>query len=90
MDDNQKISGINSPDPVQTALSSLSGMIAARPDDADLYYRRGRLHWRAGAQAAAITDYEHALALDPASPAKQALEMARSVMDFFNPDLLNP
>ena len=90
MDDNQKNSGINPSATVHDAISALSGMIAAHPDDSDLYYQRGRLHWRTGEHAAAITDYEHAVALNPESPARQTLEIARSVMDFFNPDLLNP
>lgn len=57
---------------------------------ADLYFRRGKLWWRLGNRAAATSDYARASALDPASPAVKALEHARDVADFFNPDLYNP
>lgn len=57
---------------------------------ADLYFRRGKLWWRLGNRSAATSDYAHAVALDPASPAVKALEHARDVADFFNPDLYNP
>jgi len=90
MDDNQKISGINYPSSIDVAISAITDMMDSHPATAEMYYERGRLYWRRGLMSDAISDYEHALALDPESPAKQALEMARSVMDFFNPDLLNP
>ncbi|MDE6394517.1 MAG: hypothetical protein K2K77_04170 [Duncaniella sp.] len=57
---------------------------------ADLYFRRGKLSWRLGNRAAATSDYAHAAALDPTSPAVKALEQAVAVADFFNPDLYNP
>ena len=68
----------------------LTELVEANPDDADARYRRGRLRWRLGDRAGAISDYEHAAAADPASPAVAALQMTRQIMDFFNPDLLNP
>lgn len=68
----------------------LTELAEANPDDADARYRRGRLRWSLGDRAGAISDYEHAAAADPASPAVAALQMTRQIMDFFNPDLLNP
>lgn len=68
----------------------LTEMVEACPEDADARYRRGRLRWRLGDRAGAISDYEHAAAADPSSPAAAALQMARQIMDFYNPDLLNP
>lgn len=55
-----------------------------------LYLMRGRLQWRLGRRGAAITDYEHAEALNPGGAASTLLQQARDVLDFFNPDLLNP
>ena len=37
-----------------------------------------------------LTEHPAAAAADPDSPAAEALEQARAVEDFFNPDLLNP
>ena len=57
---------------------------------AELYRLRGDAHRRLGRIPAAITDYEHALALNPASPAVAALEVCNDILNFYNPDLLNP
>lgn len=57
---------------------------------ADLYFKRGKLFWRLGERGRATTDYAHATELDPESPASMALEQARDVESFFNPDLYNP
>ena len=51
---------------------------------------RGRLYWRMQNYSAAVTDFETALAINPECDAKHALELARDVFDYFNPDLLNP
>ncbi len=37
-----------------------------------------------------MTDYAYASELDPSSPAIKALEQARDIAGFFNPDLYNP
>ena len=68
---------------------ALTALIEQEPT-ADLYFRRGRAWWARGEKGRAITDYEHAIALDPESPAAVALEMARGVMDFYHTDLYNP
>lgn len=57
---------------------------------ADLYYRRGRAYWKLGDKGRAMSDYSHAAALDPSSPAAEALDLCRSIMDFYNTDLYNP
>ena len=56
----------------------------------ELYYRRGRLFWQSGNHGAAVSDYERAVENNPQSPAATALELARDVFNYFNPDLLNP
>ena len=53
-------------------------------------FLRGKIHWRLGNRSRATSDYAAAAAADPDSPAAEALEQARAVEDFFNPDLLNP
>ncbi len=53
-------------------------------------YMLGRIAWKRGDKGAAITFYERAVDIDVASEAAVALEQARSVMSFFNKDLLNP
>lgn len=57
---------------------------------AEMYFRRGKLYWRLGRRSAATSDYVKASSLDADSPAVKALEQARDVEAFFNPDLYNP
>jgi tetratricopeptide (TPR) repeat protein len=70
-------------------ITALGELIKQEPS-ADLYFMRGKLYWRLGRKSDAMTDYEHALELDPNSPARHALEMAHDVMNFYNKDLYNP
>ena len=71
-------------------LKKLDASIAEAPSGR-LYLRRGLLLWRMQKHAAAMADYERAIALDgPDSEAVTVLEMARSVMNFFNKDMYNP
>lgn len=72
------------------ALDLLNKSLAHTPDSAESLFNRGRVYWRLGRRSDAITDYEAAVAIDPSSPAAIALDQARSIMDFFNPDLYNP
>lgn len=76
---------------LEDALALVDTGIAAGADNLDeLYFYRGKINWRRGLNTLAITDFEHAVAINPDSKARHALEMARDVTDFFNPDLLNP
>lgn len=71
------------------AMERLDSELSER-ETAEAYYLRGRLMWKLGRKAEAMSDYSKAAAIDPSSPASAALEMARDVMNFFNPDLYNP
>jgi tetratricopeptide (TPR) repeat protein len=57
---------------------------------AQQHYELGRKYWAEGERGAAITEYNRAVALDPESPAKTALELIYDIMDFFDPNQLNP
>jgi len=90
MVDSQIIENLISSGSASEAVSMLDDLIAADPQCAKWRFLRGKAHWRLGEKGKAISDYEHASQLDPSSPATQALEMARQIMDFFNPDIFNP
>lgn len=77
-------------DQYDKALARLDHAIEVCPSDSVMWYERGRLYWRLGNKADAISDFEEALYLDRESPARHALQLARDVMDFYNTDLLNP
>lgn len=77
------------------ALEMADRAIAAASDShpqnlAEIYFERGRLKWKLGDRAGATADYRHAIDLDASSPAAEALEMTRRIMDFYNRDLYNP
>lgn len=72
------------------AVKLLGEMIAESPDSDSLYFSRGKLLWRLGDRAGAMSDYAKAVDLNPGSPASKALEQAYDVANFFNPDLYNP
>lgn len=72
------------------AIVELDDVILREPDNADAFFMRGRAYWRLGLRAKATGDYLRASRIDPQSPAAIALEQARGIEDFFNPDLLNP
>ena len=74
---------------IQAQIEALDAVIA-REATAEAYYQRGRLHWRAGNRGAAMSGYNRAVALDPDSPAAEALKLCNEIMDFYNTDLYNP
>lgn len=88
--DNTTVNRLISENQLDRAIGLLSEAIAGNPGDAEALFMRGRIYWRKGKRSEAISDYEAAAALDPSSPASIALEQARNVMDFFNPDIFNP
>lgn len=75
---------------LEEALAMLDSMIGEMPLSDVLLFERGKLRWRAGDRPGATSDYASAVRLNPDSPAARALEQARDVADFFNPDLYNP
>lgn len=74
----------------EDAIAALNKLIEVNPTDAEAFFLRGKAYWRLGNRAGALTDYASASALDSESPAVFALEQAREIEAFFNPDLLNP
>lgn len=54
------------------------------------HYNRGKEYWRQGRRGDAMSEYNKAVLLDPHSPAATALEMANTIMDFYDHDRYNP
>ncbi len=86
----QKIDELINKNMLDEALLLLNNEIESTKNNDKLYFTRGKLHWRMGNKAQAITDYEHAVDINPHSMARIALENAHDVISFFNPDLYNP
>ena len=68
----------------------LQERIIANASDDEAYFLLGNIHWKHGRQGEAMSCFLKAVAINPDSPAKVALEHAREVSDFFNPDIYNP
>lgn len=71
-------------------IIELDAFIASNPQSDEAYLERGMLHWGCNNRALAINDYHAAIAINPDSLAKQALQNANDILDFYNKDLYNP
>ena len=59
------------------------------PMDDTLYYLLGNAWRKKGNWQMAMNNYLEALNINPDSPAKQALNMANDILDFYNKDMYN-
>lgn len=75
---------------IEAAIVAIGKFMESAPDDASLYYERGRLYWRMECRRKAINDYTTSLSLDPSSPAKGALAQAMEIMNFYDKNRYNP
>lgn len=73
-----------------SAIEELDLFIENNPDNEAAILERGMLHWGCGNRALAINDFHAAIALNPDSLARQALQNANDILDFYNKDLYNP
>ena len=71
-------------------IEILTDYISSHPEDDEALTARGIKHWGAGKRSLAINDYLSAIAINPDSRAKQALEAANSILNYRNKDLYNP
>lgn len=74
----------------EVAFAAVEAALLKNPADASLLIAKGKLLWRMGRRGDAMSAYEAAAAIDPDGPARLLIEHSNSIMDFFNPDLLNP
>lgn len=72
------------------AADCLTAMIEKGECDGETLLERGKLYWRLDRRADAIVDYKRAADQYGYKPAITALQMVSEIMDFYNPDLLNP
>ena len=105
MTEQQNINAIIAAKTPQEATSLLDDTLTAHPDDAagilrsltglatqqpSLMIEIGKRFWKLGLRGEAMSAYETAAKVDPDGPAGLLIEHSNSIMDFFNPDLLNP
>lgn len=76
--------------PAEEAIAQLCLHIATNPEDDEAYLLRGMRYWAMSERSKAIHDYLAAIRINPESKARQALQAANAILDYRNPDLLNP
>lgn len=74
----------------EEAIEVLSRHIADHPEDDEALTLRGLKYWSAGKRSEAIGDYLAAIRINPDSRARQALQAANDILDYYNKDLYNP
>lgn len=74
----------------QNKLDESKEILSKYPNDAWALYMLGRIAWKNGDKAEAISCYTNAADIDPNSEAAVALDQTRQIMDFYNKDLYNP
>jgi len=75
----------------EKALVILNDLISKDAFDLQALLLRGRIHYKMQNWGDAMNDYSSALELEPDHPeARSGLEMARSILGYFTPDMFNP
>lgn len=105
MTEQQNITDIIGIAEASKAAEAIRHLVASRPDEApsvlaaivrcdeatpQVLVEAGKALWRMGRRGDALSAYERAAKADPDGPASLLLEHSNSIMDFFNPELLNP
>jgi tetratricopeptide (TPR) repeat protein len=73
------------------ALEILNDIISIDTTDIQLYLLRGRIYYKMQKWGDAMNDYSAVLELQPENQeAKTGLEMAKSILGYFTPDMFNP
>lgn len=72
-------------------IATLTALIQAHPDEADLYVARGKWHYRLNAWGDALNDFNRALAADPSHcEARQYAGMVQEILEYRYKDIYNP
>ena len=72
-------------------VETLSGRIAAEPQNTELVVERGKLHYRLGEWGPALNDFNAVLRLDAAHvEAAQYARMVQEILEFRYKDIYNP
>jgi nicotinate-nucleotide adenylyltransferase len=73
------------------SLETVSKIILNDDNNRDAFLLRGRIHYKMQNWGDAMNDYYSVLELDPENQeAKSGIEMAKSILGYFTPDMFNP
>lgn len=74
---------------IDEAIALLDGAITKEPSCDEWYYYRGNAYRAKSQWQRAACDYMEAVAINPNSPAAEALSILNEIFNFFNKDLWN-
>jgi len=73
------------------SLEAVSKIIQKENENGDAFLLRARIYYKMQQWGKAINDYSTVLEIDPGNQeAKSGIEMARSILGYFTPDMFNP
>ena len=73
------------------ALEMVSSIVSEDHQNRDAFLLRARIHYKMQHWGDAMNDYGSVLEIDPGNQeAKSGIEMARSILGYFTPDMFNP
>jgi nicotinate-nucleotide adenylyltransferase len=73
------------------SLEMVNEIILSNKGNRDAFLLRGRIHYKMQNWGASMNDYCSVLELDPDNQeAKSGIEMAKSILGYFTPDMFNP
>jgi tetratricopeptide (TPR) repeat protein len=73
------------------ALEILNQIVLFDKTDIQLYLLRGRIYYKMQRWGDAMNDYGSVLELDPENQeAKSGIDLAKSILGYFTPDMFNP
>ncbi|PTN09171.1 lipopolysaccharide assembly protein LapB [Mangrovibacterium marinum] len=76
---------------VDEASQLLEQSLKIAPHSAGLQYQKGQIHLKRQEWGKAINAFNRVLEIDAHFPgAQNQIDMVRSILGFFNPDLINP
>ena len=75
---------------VRQAIGLLEEMLESdTPDKDEIYYLLGNAYRKQSNWQQALNHYQHAIDLNPGSPATEARRMVLDILEFFNKDMYN-
>ena len=76
---------------LDNALEILDQLIVSNPSDIQSLLLRGRIFYKMQKWGDSMNDYTSVIEIEPENPeAKSGLEMAKSILGYFTPDMFNP
>lgn len=73
------------------SLEAVNGVLLYDHGNLEAFLLRARIHYKMQQWGGAMNDYGSVLEIDPDNQeAKSGIEMARSILGYFTPDMFNP